>query len=111
MSLTKRFMEFEEERDAIRAALQALIDDERITTPASIGIARKVIADGNLDSLSVKQREVFTRFIAPELDVECESCGHLIPLASYPEVIANAHFEGQVTCDECLSMNERMRKD
>ena len=104
-------MEFKEEQDAIRAALQALIDDERIANPASIGIAKKVIADGNLDSLSVKQREVFSRFIAPEMKIECELCGNSIPLASYPEVIANAHFEGQVTCDECLHMNAQMRKD
>ncbi len=111
MSITKRFMELEEERDALRTGLQSLIDDERITNAASIGIAKKVIEDGNLDSLSPKQREVFTRFIAPKLNIACESCGEQIQLASYPEVLANAHFEGQVLCDGCLYFEEQMRKD
>lgn len=111
MSLTKRFMEFQEERDAIRAALQALIDDERITNPASVGIAKKIIADGNLDGLSPKQKEVFSRFMAPEMKIACELCETPIPLASYPEVIANAEFEGQVLCDSCLHFKEQMRKD
>lgn len=111
MSLTKRFMEFQEERDAIRAALGALIEDERITHPASIGIAKKIIADGNLDGLSERQKEVFRRFIAPEMNIACESCGEDIPLASYPEVIANAWFEGEVLCDGCLHFKEQMRKE
>lgn len=111
MSITKRFMEFQEERDAIRAALQALIDDERITNATSVGIAKKVIADGNLDGLSPKQKEVFSRFIAPEMKIACELCEAQIPLASYPEVIANADFEGQVLCDGCLYYKEQMRKD
>lgn len=111
MSITKRFMEFQEEQDATKAALQKLIDDERITNPASIGVAKKVISDGNLDALSPKQREVFTRFIAPQMKIDCESCGTPIPLASYPEVIANAQFEGQVLCDGCLHFKEQMRKD
>ncbi|HVK55639.1 MAG TPA: hypothetical protein VM532_11495 [Burkholderiales bacterium] len=111
MSLTKRFMEFQEERDAIRAALQALIDDKRITNPVSVGIAKKVITDGNLDELSPKQKEVFSRFIAPEMKIACELCNVSIPLASYPEVIANAEFEGQVLCDGCLYYKEQMRKD
>jgi hypothetical protein len=111
MSLTKRFMEFQEEQDAIRAALQALIDDERITSPASVGIAKKIIADGSLEGLSPKQREVFSRFIAPEMKIACELCETPIPLASYPEVIANAQFEGQVLCEGCLYFKEQMRKD
>lgn len=111
MSITKRFMEFQEEQDAIRAALQYLIDDERITNPVSVGIAKKVIADGNLDALSVKQKEAFSRFIAPEMKISCELCETPIPLASYPEVIANADFEGQVLCDGCLYLKEQMQKD
>lgn len=104
-------MEFQQEQDVIRAALQALIDNERISNPTSVGIAKKVIADGNLDGLSQRQREVFTRFIAPEMRISCESCGDSISLASYPEVIANADFEGQVLCDGCLHFKEQMRKD
>ena len=104
-------MEFQEEQDAIRAALQSLIDNEKITNQASVGIARKVIADGNLDGLSPRQKEVFSRFIAPEMKINCESCEESIPLASYPVVIANAEFEGQVLCDGCLYFKEQMRKD
>ncbi|WP_413437670.1 hypothetical protein ACFDAU_14805 [Sulfuriferula sp. GW1] len=43
MSITKRFMEFQEEQDSIRVSLQALIDDERITNPVSVGIAKKLL--------------------------------------------------------------------
>jgi hypothetical protein len=111
VSITKRFMDFQEEQDTIRAALQALVDDQRIENPASVGIAKRVIADGNLDSLTARQMEVFTRFIAPKIKIACESCGESIPLASYPEVIANAQFEGQVLCDGCLHFEEQMRKD
>lgn len=102
MSITKRFMEFQEEQDAIRVALQMLVDDQQIENPASVGIAKKVIADGNIDSLTAKQKEVFTRFIAPKMKIACETCNEAIPLASYPEVIANAEFEGQILCDGCL---------
>lgn len=111
MSLTKRFMQFEEERDAIRAVLQHLIDDERITNPASVGIATKIIADGNLDGLSAAQRAVFTRFIAPEMKLACEACSASIPAASYPEVIASSGYEGQVLCEGCLNFKQQMRKD
>ena len=111
MSLTKRFMEFQEERDVIRAALQTLIDDERITNSTSVGIAKKVIADGNLDGLSLRQKEVFSRFIAPEMKIACELCETPMHLASYPEIIANAEFEGQVLCDSCLHLRDQMRKD
>jgi hypothetical protein len=111
MSLTKRFMEFQEERDEIRAALRGLLDNDRITNPASVGIAKKIIADGNLDGLSAKQKEVFSRFIAPEMKITCERCDASIPLASYPETIANAEFEGEILCDGCIYYKEQMRKD
>ena len=79
MSLTKRFMEFQEDRDDTRAALLALIDNEKITHSASIGIAKKVIADGNLDGLTKNQKEVFRRFIAPKMKITCEQCEETIP--------------------------------
>ncbi|MDB5898353.1 MAG: hypothetical protein JWP22_3304 [Ramlibacter sp.] len=102
MGLTKRFMEFEEERDAARSALQELLDIGRIGYPATVKIAERVVADGNLDSLSAVQKEVFHRFIAPKLRIACEVCMAQIPLASYPEVIASPEFEGQILCDGCL---------
>lgn len=111
MSLTKRFMQFEEEQEAIQAVLQHLLDDEQITNPASVGIAKKIIADKNLDGLSEAQRAVFTRFIAPKMKLACESCGASIPAASYPEVIANSGYEGQVICESCLNFKQQMRKD
>ena len=102
MGLTKRFMEFEEERDAVRSGLQELLDIGRIGYPPAVRIAEQVVADGNLESLSAVQKEVFHRFIAPKLKIECEVCMTDIPAASYPEVIASPGFEGQVLCDGCL---------
>ena len=54
MSITKRFLEWQGDEDAIKAALQAIIDDERLAHPASIGIPKKIIEDENPDSLSEK---------------------------------------------------------
>jgi hypothetical protein len=111
MSLTKRFMQFDAEQDAIRLMLQHLIDDEKISNPASVGVAKKVIAEGNLDGLSEAQRTVFSRFIAPKMNLACEQCNAAIPAASYPEVIANSGYEGQVICESCLNFKQQMRKD
>jgi hypothetical protein len=111
MSITKRLIERQEQEDSIRNALQALIDDDRLSHPSSVGIAKKIIDEGNLDSLSAKQLDVFNTFIAPELKLRCEMCEVEIPLINYPEVIANEFFEGQMLCDGCLHLKEQMRKD
>jgi hypothetical protein len=102
MGLTKHFMEFEEEREAVRSALQELLDIGRIGYPATVRIAERVVADGNLDGLSPVEKEVFGRFIAPKLRLTCEVCMTEFPVACYPEVIASPDFEGQVLCDGCL---------
>jgi hypothetical protein len=102
MGLTKRFMEFEEERDAACSAVQHLLDIGRIGYAPTVRIAERVVADGNLESLSPAQQEVFRRFIAPKLQIECELCMTPIPVASYPEVITSPDFEGQILCDGCL---------
>ncbi|MGV3570634.1 MAG: hypothetical protein ACO1PB_08545 [Ramlibacter sp.] len=95
-------MEFEEEREAIRSALQELLDIGRIGYPSTVQVAQRVVADGNLDGLSPVQKEVFARFIAPKLRLACETCLTEIPVASYPEVIARPDFEGPVLCDGCM---------
>ncbi|MDB5896095.1 MAG: hypothetical protein JWQ88_3626 [Rhodoferax sp.] len=102
MGLTKRFMEFEEERDAACAALQELLDIGRIAHAPTVKIAERVIADGNFDALSPLEKEVFDRFIAPKMRIECELCMTQIPVASYPEVIASPEYEGKILCDGCL---------
>ena len=48
------------------------------------------------------QKEVFHRFIAPKLKLECELCMRDIPAASYPEVIESPEFTGRILCDGCL---------
>ncbi len=102
MGLTKRFMEFEEEREAVLAGLQELLDIGRIGYPATVRIAERVVADGNLDGLDKVQKEIFHRFIAPKLKLECELCMRDIPVASYPEVVASPEYEGRILCDGCL---------
>lgn len=102
MGLTKHFMEFEEEREAVRSALKELLDIGRIGHPATVKIAERVVADGNLDALTPVQKEVFARFIAPKMRLSCEVCMSDIPAASYPEAIASPSFEGQILCDRCL---------
>jgi hypothetical protein len=111
MSLTKRFMEMADERDALVASLKALIEHEKLTNGASIGIAKLVIDKGTLDVLSDKQRDVFNRFIAPHLQIECEQCETPIHASAYPEVMQTAKYEGQVLCESCLHMRNSMRKD
>lgn len=102
MGLSKRFMEFEEERDAAVAGLQELLDIGRIPYAPTVRIAERVVADGNLDGLDEVQKDIFHRFIAPKLKLECELCMRDIPAASYPEVIASPEFEGRILCDGCL---------
>jgi hypothetical protein len=102
MGLSKRFIEFEEEREAACAGVQELLDIGRIGYPPTVRIAEKVVAEGNLEGLDAVQKEVFHRFIAPKLKLECELCMRDIPAASYPEVIASPEFEGRVLCDGCL---------
>lgn len=111
MSLTKRFMTLEEERVALRASLKSLLDREVLTHPASVGIAKKLINDGNLDGLSPMQKEIFSSFIAPKLDRTCERCGAKIHVACYPEVLSNVQFEGLVLCEECLYIKGQMQQD
>lgn len=111
MSLSKRFMQLEQERDDLLLALEVLIEQGELQHDASIGVAKKIIGDGTVDSLSSAQMDVFKRFIAPKLKIECEECGTSIHLGSYPEVIANAEFEGKVLCDGCFYCKQQMRKD
>ncbi|QJW83791.1 hypothetical protein HK414_06560 [Ramlibacter terrae] len=50
-------MEFEEEREAVRSALQELLDIGRIGYPSTVKVAERVVADGNLDGLSPWRRK------------------------------------------------------
>lgn len=111
MSITKRLIEKTEEAEALRAALESILDEGLVEHPASVGIARKIINDGDIDSLSQKQLEVFEKHISPHMNLLCEACKEPIPHIQYPKVLANSHIEGMVLCDGCRHFREQMRKD
>jgi len=58
MSLTKRFMEEQQETHSRNEALQALLDHDLIEGAAA-GIAKKVIGESSLEGLSAKQKGVY----------------------------------------------------
>lgn len=72
MSLIKRYAEEAEESSYRNEALTALLDCGLLDGPAE-GIARKVIAESSLDGLSEKQRAVYERIVAPQLEVGCSN--------------------------------------
>lgn len=108
MSSTKRIIERQEEEDELKAALQALLADERIKGDVAIGIAKFVISTGNTDQLSERQKWVFEHQIKPEMTIACQDCGDTIPLISYPDVIGNP--DGEI-CDNCRRIDDAMSKD
>ena len=111
MSTTKRLIEKYEEESSFKSALQAILDSDKISHQASMGVLKKALADGNLESLSEKQIEVFQKYISPLLHLKCDMCKCDIPLAHYPEAMANEVLEGMVLCDGCLVFRQQMRKD
>jgi hypothetical protein len=108
MSLTQTFIGLEEKQDNIKSALQALIDHERLGHPASIGIAKKIIAHGNLEALSKPQRAVFDEHIVPALKLQCDQCQQTIPLHSIGEALMNEQVDGLV-CNSCANLRNHTR--
>ena len=102
MSLTKRFMEEQQEADSRNEALQALLDHELIDGAAA-GIAKLVIAKSSLDGLSAKQKGVYEMVIYPKLEVYCdtEGCEQRIPMESVGEAIRNEQAGEDVHCVDC----------
>lgn len=110
MSLTKRFMEQHEEEEALVQALQALLEDERISGDAAPGITKKVIADRGTEKLSAAQMRVYEAVVTPALKIRCEGhCEDLIPLRDIPGAISNEFEYGMLLCQQCLFDEQRLR--
>lgn len=76
MGLAKRAMI---EDDGFSRFLQEILDLGGIEGAAA-GITKKVIADGDTEELSEKQRQIFKTYVVDEyVTPECASCGCTIP--------------------------------
>lgn len=102
MSLTKRFMEEQEEAESRNQALQALLDHDLIEGAAA-GIAKKVIGENSLDGLSAKQKGVYETVIYPKFEVYCENegCQQRIPMDMVADAIRNQETGEDVHCVDC----------
>ncbi len=103
MSSVKRYMEDEEQREALRSVLAILLDTEQINHDASKGIARKIVADGDTEGLSPKQLGAFENHIKPFIDVSCEreGCGSAIDIRHLTEAYGNRDEFGGLHCVDC----------
>lgn len=84
-------------------ALEAVLEAGSIVHETSVGIARKVIADG-LDSLNEKQLAVFDRYIRPEIEIDCKRCGCPVPLSEITLAIDNGGYCGY--CDHQMAKDD-----
>ena len=111
MSFTKRFMEEQEERDAYVDALKTLVENEVIQHDISLGITKKIIADGKIDNLSAKQLEVYDQHIEPLLNPQCENidCGGTISHRDLPAAYQEQFEVGKLLCEECLYAEMKIR--
>lgn len=111
MSATKKYLEIAEQKEALRKVLQILLDTEQIEHDVSKGIARKIIADGNVDGLSPKQLDVFDKYIEPFIKILCENegCNNEIELLSLPEAYENHDEFGGLFCIDCTINMGRLK--
>lgn len=112
MSITKRFMELEEDSRSLVSALETLIKYGEIVNEASLGIAKKIIHDRSIDKLSLKQKEVFTKFIEPLLMPACEKydCCATINISDLPEAYCNRNDFGGLFCEECQYIEFKIQR-
>lgn len=110
MSLIKRYMEIQEKREALRRVLKILLETDRLDHDACRGIARKILADGDVDGLSEEQLRIFERHITPFIEVRCENegCSNVIPLPNLPEAYDNSNDFGGLYCADCTIDMERL---
>jgi hypothetical protein len=103
------YRKYSEQKEALRGVLKILLDTEQIDHEVATGVARKIIADGNIEGLSAKQRNVFDEYIKkPFIDVSCdnEGCGHAIDICSLAEAYKNRdEFSGLYSVDCTIYMN------
>lgn len=103
MSLTKRYMEDEEKRQALRDVLSHLLRIEQIHHEVEKGIARKIADDGDTKGLTPKQLAVFDNYIEHLIKVRCENegCGREIDLRHPSEAYENQMEIGRLLCLDC----------
>ncbi len=111
MSLTKRFIEMAQDRDDLVAALEVAIEKEMIEHAASLGIAKKIIADNGTEGLSQRQKEVLQKHIFPILTPVCDQpeCSNRIEIRDLPAAISEEFDEGGRFCEECLHNRAKIR--
>lgn len=102
MSLTKRFMEEQEEADNRNEALQALIDCEMLEG-AALGIARKIIGENSIDGLKGGQKSVYQNVIYPKFEICCENpdCEQRISMDMVADAIRSEAAGEDVHCADC----------
>jgi hypothetical protein len=111
MSFAKRFMEEQEERDALIEALKTLVENDVIQHAVSLGITKKIIADGKIDNLSPKQLKIYDQYIEPLLNPNCENidCGGKISHRDLPAAYQQQFEVGKLLCEECLYAEMKIR--
>lgn len=113
MSSTKRGLEYGEEQQALREVLEILLETEQISHDASMGIAKKIIADGNTKGLSQKQLKVFNDYIQPLIiGVKCESdcCNNVINMLYLKDAYDNQYEFGGLYCPDCSLDISKLKK-
>ena len=109
MSLTKKFMAAEEEKEAFLAVLKVLLEKEIIQHDTEKGIALKIIANKNTDGLSEKQLSVFDKYIKPFIDVTCkkEDCNEKIDIHH----LAEAYESDELYCVDCAIDKRQLERN
>ena len=111
MSTIKGYIEREEAATNLVAALEELLNRVLIEHDSSKGIAKKIIADRNVDGLSDKQLDVFEKHIQPLLEPECEGhCGGKIDISDLPNALGWEFEEGGLYCQSCIHDNRKIRE-
>lgn len=92
--------------------LEHLIEQEKIIDSTALGITKKVIADGNLNGLSDRQRHVFDKNVAPLLNETCSICGSPISGEELESAYDN-YWENNndLLCYGCDYGKKQMEKD
>jgi len=106
MSSIKEYIAEIEKREALQDLLKVLLDKEIIQHDVSKGIARQIIADGNIDGLSDKQLYSFEKYVVKPFisNVSCkkEGCSQKIDIFN----LAEAYESEKFYCVDCaMDMN------
>lgn len=109
MSFTKYFMENDEQKKALRAVLEFLLDADEIDHEVSKDTALEIIHKGTIKNLTHKQRDIFDNYIKPFIDVNCEhvGCADKIEIHHLPEAYDNRQAFGGLFCADCTHIEER----